>query len=168
MNHTCYWLAILTISYDNDIVKVENDGLVRQDFLATILRSQVRLLRAVRASAASEGLTLQQFGTLRFLFQRGEGVPMNSLCDELMVSPPVITGIVDRLEAKGFVKRHESPDDRRKTEIILTNDGDKAYRKVRENYRLSLRAALGRALTLGEQETLARLLVKFAQEIYLP
>jgi DNA-binding MarR family transcriptional regulator len=75
----------------------------KQDVLTTILRSQVALLKVVRASAASEGLTIQQFGVLRLLVLRG-ALPMHVLSEDLAVSPPVITGIVDRLEAKGLVK----------------------------------------------------------------
>ena len=90
---------------------------------------------------------------------------MNALCDELMVSAPVVTGIVDRLETKGLVKRGESPLDRRRIEIALTESGNKAYRSVREGYRLPLREALGSSLTHSEQETLVRLLGKFSREI---
>ena len=82
--------------------------LVHEDFLASILRSQLRVLRAVRIIAATEDPTLQQFGVLRILSQRGLAA-MNVLGDELMVRPPVITGIIDRLEMKGFVKREETP-----------------------------------------------------------
>jgi DNA-binding MarR family transcriptional regulator len=147
-------------------VKVQAEGESRQDFLTSILRSQLRVLRLVRASADLESLTLQQLGVLRFLSQRGE-TPMNALTDELMVSPPVITGIVDRLEAKGLVKRQESAVDRRKTQISLTEKGDKVFRKVREDYRHSLRESLSRSLTPAEQETLARLLARFAREIHI-
>jgi DNA-binding MarR family transcriptional regulator len=101
--------------------------LVHEDFLASILRSQLRVLRAVRIIAATEDLTLQQFGVLRILSQRGLAA-MNVLGDELMVRPPVITGIIDRLEMKGFVKREESSSDRRKTEIMLTDGGKKCIK----------------------------------------
>jgi len=146
-------------------VKAETEALIQQpDFLTSILRSQVRVLKAVRMSAVSEGLTLQQFSVLRFLSLGGE-VPMNALGDELMVSAPVVTGIVDRLEAKGLVRRRESSSDRRKTDIMLTDGGNRAYRKIREGYRLPLREALRRSLTHAEQETLAKLLGRFSREI---
>lgn len=145
-------------------MKAETEALVQPDFLTSILRSQIRVLKAVKASAAKDGLTLQQFSVLRFLSQAGP-VPMNALVDELIVSPPVITGIVDRLETKGLVKRRESSIDRRRVDIALTDMGIRAHRRVRESYRLLLREALGRSLTQSEQETLARLLRKFSREI---
>ena len=145
-------------------VKAETGALVQPDFLTSILRSQVRVLKVARASAASQGLTLQQFSVLRFLLLRGT-VPMNALGDELMVSPPVITGIVDRLEAKGLVKRLASSADRRRIDVSLTDNGSKAHSRVREGYRVPLREALGKSLSHSEQETLAELLARFSREI---
>ncbi len=138
--------------------------LEKQDILTTILRSQVALLKVVRASAAREGLTIQQFGVLRLLVLRGT-LPMYVLSEDLAVSPPVITGIVDRLEGKGLVKRVGSSDDRRTTQIVLTNDGRRVYEKTRENYRRVLREALARTLSSSEQERLAKLMARFASEL---
>jgi DNA-binding MarR family transcriptional regulator len=138
--------------------------LEKQDVLVTILRSQLAVLRVVRLSAAKEDLTTQQFGILRLLALRG-ALSMNVLSEELLVSPPVITGIVDRLESKDLVKRIGSTDDRRRTEVMLSASGKKVYDRTREKYRSSLQEALGRSLSRTEQETLARLLAKFAGEI---
>ena len=135
-----------------------------KDIVVTILRSQVTILRAVRSMAAREGLTIQQFGVLRLLSRLGD-VPMSALSEELKVSPPVITGIIDRLEKKSLVKREGSSSDRRMTEIILTENGKKLYRKIQGDYRWTIHESLGRSLTMDEQQTLARLLKKFAREI---
>jgi DNA-binding MarR family transcriptional regulator len=135
-----------------------------RDILSRILRAQVVVLRKVRLSASRQDLTVQQFGVLRFLSQRGP-VPMYALGEELLVSPPVVTGIIDRLEAKGLVAREESLDDRRMTRIKLTNEGNLAHRKVREDYRSSLQGSLKRSLSQSEQETLADLLSRFSKEI---
>ena|SRR5271165_1944999 len=135
-----------------------------KDILVTILRAQLSILREVKSSAVKEGHTLQQFAVLRLLSSRG-GLPMNTLSEELKVSPPVITGIVDRLEKKGLLKRTTSSVDRRRTDIDLTDDGKKAYRKIQADYRRSLHESLARSLTPEEQETLARLLRRFDGEI---
>jgi MarR family transcriptional regulator, organic hydroperoxide resistance regulator len=90
---------------------------------------------------------------------------MNALSDELMVSAPVVTGIIDRLESKGLVKRGGTSTDRRRIEIALTDSGNRAYQRVREGYRAPLREALGRSLTHSEQETLSKLLARFSREI---
>lgn len=90
---------------------------------------------------------------------------MNALCEELTVSAPVVTGIVDRLETKGLVKRKESSLDRRRIEIVITDDGSRAYRRVREGYREPLQEALTRSLKPSEQKILAKLFERFSREI---
>jgi DNA-binding MarR family transcriptional regulator len=134
------------------------------DFVVTILRSQIAILDLVKACAGSEGLTMQQFGVLRLLSLKGP-LPMIALSEELKVSPPVITGIIDRLEKKSSVRRKETPADRRMTEIVLTDAGKRLYRKIQTDYRRSLQDSLAKSLTPGEQETLASLLRRVAREI---
>lgn len=41
----------------------------------------------------------------------------------LMVAPTVLTGIVDRLERRGFVRRENDPLDRRKLRLCLSEEG---------------------------------------------
>jgi MarR family transcriptional regulator, 2-MHQ and catechol-resistance regulon repressor len=136
----------------------------QQEIVGTILRAQVLMLRRLRACTLKEGLTIQQFGVLRLLFQRGP-FPMSTLSKELGVTPPVVTGIVDRLEEKKFVKRTWSANDRRKTEMVLTNGGKKVYTRISEEYWKSTEESLRKSLTRTEQETLSNLLGKFVKEI---
>ena len=124
-------------------------------------------MRLVRASAVKEGLTLQQFGILRLLHLRG-ALQMNAFSDELRVSPPVITGIVDRLELKSLVERKANTTDRRRTDIALTDEGESMYRRIQSQYRRSLQESLARSLTPEEQKTLVNLLRRFSKEIENP
>ena len=137
----------------------------QNDILVVLVRSQLLILRILRACAAAEELTLQQFGVLRYLSQKGI-VPMGALGDELGVTPPVITGIIDRLETKGFVERKLSDDDRRRTDILLTERGKVSYRMVRESYRSSLQRSLERSLSASEQEKFGEFLSRFTAELY--
>ena len=50
----------------------------------------------------------------------GDGVPMKDLAHDLGVSPAVLTGIVDRLEEKGWVRRQLHRTDRRSTVVVAT------------------------------------------------
>ena len=123
----------------------------KEDIVVTILRSQVAILRVVKVNVNKESLTMQQFGVLRLLSLRGV-LPMSMLSEELKVTPPVITGIVDRLEDKGLVKRSGSASDRRRTDILLIDKGKRVYRKIQADYRLSLQESLRRSLTPAEQK----------------
>jgi MarR family transcriptional regulator, 2-MHQ and catechol-resistance regulon repressor len=135
-----------------------------QDILVSILRSQRAIFGAIRESSLREKLTLQQFGILRLL-SHYKSLPMNALSDELKVTRPDITGIVDRLEKKALVKRIERSTDRRTTDLVITEKGKKLYGKIRECYSSLLQESLERSLTPQEQETLARLLRRLAREI---
>jgi len=140
-----------------------NDWGQRSRVLLAILSSERAIIRAMTASAAEEDITLQQFSVLGVLSRLG-AVPMSRLSEELRVSPPNITGVVDRLEKKELVKRETNPGDRRKREIKLTEKGAGLYERVREGYSDSLQASL-EALTPDEQETLSKLLRKMVKEI---
>ncbi len=121
------------------------------------------MLRGIVTSIRRDDITLQQAALIRILVQNGP-TSMHKLSEELMVTPPNITGIVDRLEQKGLVERIESKQDRRKTEIMLTAKGEALHQKVREDYRESLGKSLA-SLTHDEQETLALLLAKLSEEV---
>jgi DNA-binding MarR family transcriptional regulator len=135
----------------------------RSSVLLTILSSERAILRAMTASAAKEELTLQQFSVLRVLERVGP-MPMGKLSEELRVTPPNITGVVDRLERKELVTRTGGARDRRMKEIKLTPRGAEVYEKVRRGYSEDLQGSLD-SLTPEEQEILAQLLRKLTKEI---
>lgn len=51
-----------------------------------------------------------------------DGVSMKDLAHEVGVSPAVLTGIVDRLEEKGWIRRQLNSSDRRSTVVVPTVD----------------------------------------------
>jgi DNA-binding MarR family transcriptional regulator len=72
--------------------------------------------------AAGLGLTPAQAVTLFQLQQRG-ALPMRELASEQHCDPSNITGIADRLEARGLVERRPEPGDRRVKLLALTPEG---------------------------------------------
>lgn len=55
------------------------------------------------------------------------GLSMGALSQHLMVSNGNVTGVVDRLEAEGLVRRMPHPEDRRTTIVALTEQGDATF-----------------------------------------
>jgi len=53
----------------------------------------------------------------------GNPIAMRELADGLHCDPSNITGIVDRLEARGLVERRAAPGDRRIKTLLLTRSG---------------------------------------------
>jgi DNA-binding MarR family transcriptional regulator len=85
----------------------------------------------VPAAAAECGLTSAQCHLLRLL-RPGTPMSMRSLADGLGCDASNVTGIVDRLEARGLVERHPSSHDRRVKELALTPAGVAARNAVVE------------------------------------
>lgn len=74
-------------------------------------------------SVASEfGLSAAQCHALRLL-RPARPVPMRRLAEALACDASNVTGIVDRLEARGLVERRPSPRDRRVKVLALTRSG---------------------------------------------
>src|SRR4051794_37128637 len=67
------------------------------------------MARVPQQASAGE-LSLQQLTVLNLV--RTEGVTLAELARRTMVAPTVITGIVDRLERQGLIRREADPRDR--------------------------------------------------------
>jgi cytochrome P450 family 107 subfamily K polypeptide 1 len=93
------------------------------------------------------GLNLPQ---LVLLYHLGEGVASPAeLARRLLVTPAVVTKLVDRLARRGYVRRESDPDDRRRVRLVLTLAG----RQVCEGVERELAAELAaRLATLSATE----------------
>ena len=76
-------------------------------------------------------------------------LPMSKLADALDVSVASTTGIVDRMEQRGLVRRTHSREDRRVVLVEKTEAGDDVFRAIAESRRAGLAHILG---TLTDDE----------------
>jgi DNA-binding MarR family transcriptional regulator len=80
-------------------------------------------------------LAPMQLHALRIL-EPGKEVPMRALAQSLFCDPSNVTGIVDRLEARGLIKRREADHDRRVKILTITDQGrlmrERATRRMLE------------------------------------
>ena len=125
--------------------------------------------KAVRSSISlelsNEGLTHPQFSVLRVIAKHG---PMSQkrISREMLVTPPNITGVVDRLESKHLVRRVANKEDRRATIIELTSEGKRLQENVAKRYNAFMYGVL-QEFTHEEQRTLRTLLTKLEEQILL-
>lgn len=76
-------------------------------------------------------VSIQQFNVLRILRgQRGEPANLSTLNDRMVSRMSNTTRLVDKLIVKGLTVRNTCPENRRKVEIRLTDDGTKALSKM--------------------------------------
>jgi MarR family 2-MHQ and catechol resistance regulon transcriptional repressor len=79
------------------------------------------------------GLTVSQSYSLRDLYFKGPR-SMSELAAQLGVRLSTMTGVVDQLEAKGFVERMDHPEDRRSLQVRLTLEGRRLYRSAHDAF----------------------------------
>ncbi|MEV6102788.1 MarR family transcriptional regulator [Nocardia sp. NPDC051981] len=80
-------------------------------------------------AAASENLTAIQGKALTVL-RRGP-IAMRALADIMVCDASNVTGIIDRLEKRGLVRREASASDRRVTNLVITVEGEQVTDAIR-------------------------------------
>jgi MarR family 2-MHQ and catechol resistance regulon transcriptional repressor len=97
----------------------------REPFLAT-LRELARCFQAFESHSATHirtlGLTPPQFDIVATLGNTA-GMSFKELGEKTLITKGTLTGVVDRLEARGIVRRVGSDADRRSTRVELTDAG---------------------------------------------
>src|SRR5262245_44736485 len=100
-------------------------------FVADELRPVLlRLTRELRKETGELGVTPRQ-ATLLWLVKRSPGLSLAELAAEEGISPPALSGHVDRLERAGLIERVRSSEDRRRVGLALTEEGSRLLRRVR-------------------------------------
>lgn len=106
------------------------------------LRESQRLFRPY-------GVTAVQYNVLNVLAASAEGLSQRELGDILVVDRSNVTGLLDRLEKAGLVKRTDHPSDRRVYRVSLTAAGRRLWMKVQPLY---FKVAAQVTAGLGEQQ----------------
>jgi len=131
--------------------------------LESLRRFQLAQAGAYRRAGDALGISDTALSALNLLTRDEAGLPMKDLAHEVGVSPAVLTGLVDRLEEKGWVRRDQSPVDRRSIVIVPTfaDDSDVAVvlhaldeplRKVANSIGESAAAVVRRLAAAMEEE----------------
>lgn len=94
---------------------------------AALLRESERLLRP-------HGLTAAQFNVLRILADEPAGLSQRALGDRLVVDRSSVTGLLDRMEQAGMVRRTDHPEDRRVYQVRLTPAGRALWARAEPHY----------------------------------
>lgn len=102
----------------------------REKRLVWMLASANRTLEADLAEVLKpEGIAVEQFWILEALAQNGPS-QMNGLARIALVEPPTLTKIIDRMAASGLVFRAPDTQDRRKINILLSEEGEAVYERL--------------------------------------
>ncbi|HEY3754908.1 MAG TPA: MarR family transcriptional regulator [Opitutaceae bacterium] len=99
-----------------------------------VLTTADALLRSSQKLFRPHGLTAAQFNVMNLLSDAESGMSQRELSDALVVDKSNVTGLIDRMEKAGWVRRAEDPSDRRVYCVTLTPPGRKLWSKVNPIY----------------------------------
>ena len=111
-----------------------------------------------RASIARTGLVLSDFTIMEALLHKGP-LPINKIGQKVLLTSGSMTAAVDRMEARGLVKRVQDPSDGRSFLVHLTEKGHKTIKKAYAKHSKNLEK-IASVLSDRERTELVRLLKK--------
>ena len=106
---------------------IVTDTVAVADALRPVL---LRVGRELRREARAVGISPEQVSLLAAI-KYAPGIGSRELAARERISAPALTKHVDRLERDGLVARTPSPDDGRRIDLALTEEGQRVLRKVR-------------------------------------
>lgn len=105
-------------------VRPEIDSIVE-----TIIYLYTESRRLTKGMAREVGLTGPQLTVIKLL-ESFENLSLSSLSERIRAQNSTVTGIIDRMEREGLVRRERSTTDRRVVHIRLSDKGQKLARQI--------------------------------------
>jgi MarR family transcriptional regulator, transcriptional regulator for hemolysin len=119
--------------------------------------------RAVSEELAPHGITYRQTMVLGWLALEGE-LTQTELANKMMIEPPTLVGILDRMERDGWIARHDCPTDRRKKIVRATEAAEPVWEQIVQ-CALRVRAQATKGLDESQLATLKSLLQRVLQNL---
>jgi len=126
----------------------------------------IRSKRSIRPLLEAQGVTMPQAIVLQTLRSAGGRQPARELGRECHMLASTVTGVIDRLELAGHVRRERDSRDRRIVWVVLTEEGEQLVERIPSFFEQigkaftvlpareleQMRESLLRALAAGEDE----------------
>ncbi len=114
------------------------------------------------------GISGAQWGILRQLYREERegisGLRLGDLGRRLLVRPPSVTGLVERLVRMGLVARKTASADQRAKHVSLTASGRKLVARVLKQHPSQMQSIMA-CFSIDEQRDFHHLMVKFATHL---
>ena len=96
-----------------------------------LMAAQALFQRSVMAELNGSGLTAGQPNVLDYLGLH-DGSVQKSIAAGCQIDPATLTGLLNRMEEKGLIRRCNEQGDRRSLHVYLTDQGREKQREVRQ------------------------------------
>ena len=92
----------------------------------------------------------REYGVLYALSATPDGLRINELLEDVLLTQPGMSRLIARLEARGLVERADDPDDRRACRVRLTEAGARAQREIGLAHGRQVAEAMTQSLSRNE------------------
>jgi DNA-binding MarR family transcriptional regulator len=131
-----------------------------------LFRAQVAVLRELGREFPTDDISFNEYDVLFNLSRQvGHALRIRDLSAHLLLTQPSVSRMVDRLVAKGLVRKESAPGDGRGTFVRLTEDGYSLYRRVAVLHAKSIERHLGGALEADDLNALRTLTEKISESV---
>lgn len=128
--------------------------------IGEIIRTGHWITDSVSKELKEFGIHEPQYNVLRILRgAKGKPISVNTILENMVQRSSNVTRIVDRLENKGLVIRSLSAEDRRKMDILITDEGLLLLKKLDAKVK-DFHQPMMQNLSAEEAETLKKLIQK--------
>ena len=93
--------------------------------------AQLALFQHFGATVGQDSISVPQFGTL-LLIEANPDISQSAIAEALRFDRSTLVQIIDRLENRGLVARHVSPNDRRSHALQLTDAGSETLAELKQ------------------------------------
>lgn len=132
----------------------------------SLFRAQVSVIRELNREFPNEELSFNEYDVLFNLSkQDGRRLRIRDLNRHLLLTQPSVSRMVDRLVARGLVRKESDPGDGRGTFVYLTEIGFSLFRKVAVAHADSITRHVGGALTTDELRKLTEITAKLQSSV---
>ncbi|MBN9239036.1 MAG: MarR family transcriptional regulator [Micrococcales bacterium 70-64] len=123
-----------------------------------LFRAQVSVLRQLNTEFPTDQLSFTEYDVLFNLSRQDDrALRIRDLNRHLLLTQPSVSRLVDRLVARGLVRKESDPGDGRGTIVCLTEAGFDLFRRVAVVHADSIHRRVGSALSNDELRELERL-----------
>jgi len=109
---------------------IQNDKLPSVAATKTLIRAAFLITNSANRPHIKLGMNLSEVDVLGALARSEAGLNCSEIAETTLITKGGITGVLDRLEARGFVQRLPSREDRRSIRIQLTEKGVEFCREL--------------------------------------
>ena len=127
------------------------------DAWEALFRAQATVIRELQAADVWEPISPSEYGALYALAKAPDGLRINDLGADALLTQTGLSRLVARLEADGLVERVADPLDGRASRIRLTEDGADAQRRVGLRHGRHVAQIMNRAFSSEQLEQLRAL-----------